>query len=201
MDTPNGPSGRDFIIETLTEFGACDDGPDDALPWARSLPADATPEGAWNACENGSWIVWLLGRLHERGLVPRETLVLAACAAARTALAHVAAGELRPLAAIETAERWCRGQATAEQVRASGDDADDAAADASAASADADAAADAAAYAASAASAAYAADRSIRRREIADRSIRRREIADAVRAVVSWATISDALGLGQRGPS
>lgn len=88
MDTPNGPSGRDLIIKTLTEFGACDDGPDDALPWARSLPA----EGAWNACENGSWIVWLLGRLHERGLVPRETLVLAVRAAVPWAAVAAALG-------------------------------------------------------------------------------------------------------------
>ena len=42
--------------------------------------------------------------------------VLCACACARTALRHVPAGDLRPLRAIETAERWARGEATQDDL-------------------------------------------------------------------------------------
>ena len=81
----------------------------------------------------------------------RETAALAACACARLALVHVPAGEGRPLAAIETTERWARGEATLDEVRTARGDAYAAEA---AAYADADAAA---AYAAEAAADAYAA--------------------------------------------
>ena len=73
----------------------------------------------------------------------RRVGVWLACAVARSALWHVPAGEDRPRLAIETAERWVRGQATVGECRAAADAAD--------------AAAYAAAYAAYAA-AAYAAD-------------------------------------------
>jgi hypothetical protein len=45
--------------------------------------------------------------------------VWCACAVAREALRFVPEGELRPLRAIETAEAWVRGTATAAQVSAS----------------------------------------------------------------------------------
>jgi hypothetical protein len=64
------------------------------------------------------------------------------CAIVREALRFVPEGELRPLRAIETAEAWVRGMATAAQVSAAAYAADRAAA-----------------YAADAANAAYAADR------------------------------------------
>ncbi|MCV5968765.1 putative immunity protein, partial [Lactococcus petauri] len=70
----------------------------------------------------------------------RETLVLAACECARTALPFTK--DPRVLVCIETTERWCRGEATLAEVRKEMTDA--------AAYADADAAyaAYAAAYAA-----------------------------------------------------
>ena len=45
-------------------------------------------------------------------------VVMAACKCARLALKHVQKGEDRPLKAIQTAEAWCKGKATIEQVRA-----------------------------------------------------------------------------------
>jgi hypothetical protein len=51
------------------------------------------------------------------------------------ALVHVPPGEERPRVAIETAEAWCRGEATIEEVRKASRNA----ADAAAAAADADA--------------------------------------------------------------
>jgi hypothetical protein len=97
-------------------------------------------------------MLWLAARTGVR----RQDLVLAACACARLALPYVAVGEPRPLRAIETAERWARGEgASLVDVRTAAYAARAAAADAAYA---ADAAADAAAYAADAAAdAAYAA--------------------------------------------
>jgi hypothetical protein len=47
----------------------------------------------------------------------RKSIVMAACACARTALEFVPAGELGPLRAIETAEAWCAGRASLNEVR------------------------------------------------------------------------------------
>ena len=179
------------ILTTLTGLNACDE----AKAWVLTLNDDVSNEAAWDACVRGDWIVWLLGALHRRDAITRQTLVLAACAAARTALVHVRAGETRPLAAIEIAEQWCRREATIEEVRdarhrawaAYAADAD--AYDAYAAYA-AYAAADAAAYAdadaaAAAAYAAAAAD--------AARVKHRAEIAVVVRGSIPWQTIADAI--------
>jgi hypothetical protein len=94
-------------------------------------------------------MLWLCGKMVDKPDWPtRQQIVLAACACARTALKHVPAGEKRPLVAIETAERWARGEANIQKVRA--------AAAAAYATAAADAAASNAAYAAAAAAAAAA---------------------------------------------
>lgn len=139
-------------------------------------------ECAWRDCPDGRWMIWLLGKLHIAGKIDRPTLVLATCAVVRPSLRFVPAGEDRPRVAIETAERWCRGEATIEEVRAALDAAWEYrrtayaayAADAAAGVAAAYAAADADAYAAYAAAdaAAYAA---------------------AVRSVVSWTVVEKAL--------
>jgi hypothetical protein len=78
--------------------------------WCLTQP---TYELAWDACERGDWLLWLTARLCDR-----KTVVLAACACARTALRHIPTDDERPRTAIETAEAWCRGEATAEQVMA-----------------------------------------------------------------------------------
>jgi len=95
------------LTDLLTRLEACPE----AAAWAETQPDLAT---AWNACERGDWMLWLAGRV----AVKREDVVLAACACARTALVHVQAGEDRPRVAIETAERWARGEATLNEVRA-----------------------------------------------------------------------------------
>jgi hypothetical protein len=131
----------------------------EALEWLQERDA-AT---AWSECPRGDWLLWWAAKVG----VERKVVVLAACACARLALPYVAAGELRPLKDIETAEAWYSGEASLGDVRAAYDAAYDAAyaADASAyaaaaiayaAHAAAHAAADAA-YAAAAADAAYAA--------------------------------------------
>jgi hypothetical protein len=155
------PAKRAHWSEKLTRIGACSD----AVTWARKQPSYAK---AWMSCKRADWLLWLAGRLCKNEGT-RKTIVLAACACARTALVHVPAGETRPLNAIETTEAWCRGEATLEQVRkarraayaatAAAYAADAAAADAADAAAYAADAADAAAYAADAAAAAAAAAR------------------------------------------
>jgi len=135
----------------LRSLGACRE----ARDWSRNYGA----QEAWDACEDGRWMLWLAGRLSgDRESDTRRALVLCACECARLALKHVKPGEERPLRAIETAECWARREegVTIEQVRAAAAYADAAAyaAAAYAAYAAAAYAADDAAYAAAAASAA-----------------------------------------------
>lgn len=69
---------------------------------------------AWRECPQGDWLLFLAAR----GGVDRKLVVAAMCACARRLLPHLPEGEPRPLAAIETAERWCRGEASLDEVRA-----------------------------------------------------------------------------------
>ena len=127
------------VIALLNKKSACSE----ATAWVESHRW--TAKTLWSRCENGSWMLWIAARIG----VDRKLLVRAACACARESLKHVRAGDDRPHIAIETAERWTRGEATIDEVQT-------AAVDAAYAAADAAYAAAAAAYAA--ASAAYAAD-------------------------------------------
>ena len=130
----------------------------DALEWVEKQPSR---KSAWDNCERGDWMLWLLGkRSGEVGSKSRKKLVWTACQCARLSLPYVEKGEERPLKAIETAEKYTKGDATLDEVRKAGDAAYayDADADAYAAYAAAYAAY-AAAYAANAAyAAAYAAN-------------------------------------------
>ena len=134
------------FIEKLRGLNPCEEG----LKYAESF---GSLQKAWDSCERGDWMLWLLGKLSgPPESESRKELVLIACQCARTALKYVEKGdEKRPLKAIQTAEKWAKGAATIEEVRAA------AAYAANAAYAAADAAY--AAYAASAvAHAAYAAN-------------------------------------------
>jgi hypothetical protein len=91
--------------------------------WLEALAEGTTPQQAWDVCERGDWLLWLL---HVRN-VDRRALVLCACEIARQALNHVLVGEVRPLRAIEMAEAWARGEATIQNVRAAAAAAADAA--------------------------------------------------------------------------
>lgn len=67
----------------------------------------------WRECPRGDWLLALAARVG----VERPRLVLAAAAAARTALEGVPESETLPRAALELAEAWARGQASAEACR------------------------------------------------------------------------------------
>ena len=105
-----------------------------ARDWFREQP---NVYHAWRTCPRGDWLLWWLATA---GL-DRKALVFATCQCARLSLRFVPEGEARPLAAIETAEAWTRGEANIDAVRDAADAADAAAY---------------AAYAAAAAAAAYA---------------------------------------------
>ena len=112
----------------------------EAAQWLETQPDIAT---AWNCCQRGDWMMWLLTKLP----TPKEVSVTLACGLARSVLHLVPASEDRPRLAIEAAERWL-AEPTEENRAAA-----DAAADAARAAADAAwdaarAAADAAARAA-----------------------------------------------------
>ncbi len=147
----------------------------DAQEWILSV-SGGTPSQAWARCPRGDWMLWLAARAE----VDRRLVVLAACECARLALPYVPSGEDRPRAAIETAERWTRGEATMAEVRGAAAYAYAAAYAAYAAAYAADAAAyaaDAAAYAA----AAYARTRALRK------------CAAIVRRHIPWRVVAAAL--------
>ena len=135
---------KEHIIK-LKELRACPE----AIEWAKQFNSI---QEAWDNCERGDWMLWLLGKqVGSPRSKSRKELVLIACKCARLSLKYVPKSEKRPLKAIQTAEKWVRGEATLRQVRYAAY-----AARAAYAAYAADAAV--AAYAADAAYAAYAAD-------------------------------------------
>ena len=156
----------------------------ESLTWL----GDRDLETAWAECLRGDWLLWLAAKAG----IDRKRLVMTACATAREALQFVPAGEDRPRKAIETAEAWCRGEATIEQVREARKNAAYAAADAYAAYAAAAAAA--AAYAAAAAAAAaYAADAAADAAYAAARLTMQKKTADIVRVRIGLDEVKSAM--------
>jgi hypothetical protein len=80
----------------------------DEIEWARTQPDAST---AWRECKRGDSLLWLLSMRVRRATPEHRALVAACCECARLALPYVQHGELRPLHAIEVAERYARGEA------------------------------------------------------------------------------------------
>jgi hypothetical protein len=151
-------------IRRIERLGACEE----ALEWCEDYDSF---QKAWQACERGDWMLWLMGKKTEgRGSEKRKLLVLASCKCARLALPYVKAEETRPLKAIETAEAWAKDKdgTTLADVWAYAAAAADADAYAATAAAYAAAYAATAANAAAAFAAAYAADAAYYAAEAAD---------------------------------
>ena len=144
---------------------------------------------AWQTCTDARWMLHAAARVADR---PR--IVLAACACARTVLDRVPAGEDRPRVAIETAERWARGEATTEDVRRAAREARSYAAAYATAYATATAATVADAYAAYAAAAAVAAAAAAADAQRASsRAKHLATLADVVREAIPLDKVLDAL--------
>ncbi|MCK5022761.1 MAG: hypothetical protein KAS04_01175, partial [Candidatus Aenigmarchaeota archaeon] len=93
-------------IVYLRKLGACPQ----AVEWAKDYP---TLQQAWNNCERGDWMLWLVGK--QSGppkSKSRKKLVLTVCKCARLSLKYVTKGEKRPLKAIQTAEAWANGDSS-----------------------------------------------------------------------------------------
>jgi len=86
----------------------------EATAWMDALPADTTDQQAWDACPRSDWMLELLALTEPDPARFR----LCVCAIARTALQCVPAGGDRLRIAIETAERYARGEATDEELAA-----------------------------------------------------------------------------------
>jgi hypothetical protein len=101
--------------DILISLHACSE----AVAWAKQFGTDT--ESAWQECQRGDHMLWLLGKLSgEPGSDSRKAVVLAACECGRLALPQFEIrypGDKRPRAAIETAESHCRGEATLKEVR------------------------------------------------------------------------------------
>jgi len=124
------------VITKLNKMAPCRE----AIEWAKNQP---NKQAAWDQCERGDWMLWLLGGLSgPSGSEKRKKLVLASCDCAATALKY--SGENRKVAekAIRSTRMWARGKASIEDVRAASDSASDSASASEAAS-------EAASYAAS----------------------------------------------------
>ena len=185
MTTTKRTKSMTALLRQLRQMGACSEG-------IALVRQHATPEAWWAASERGDHMLWLAARAGVR----RQDVVLAACACARLALPYVTPGETRPLRAIETAERWARGEpgATLDDVRtaaAAAYAAANAVAYAAAAAYHVAYAANAVAYTAAAAYyAAYAANA---------RSSAPRRCADLVRERIPWTTVEHALSEREEG--
>ena len=104
---------RKQLMAYLRNHKACGD----AVAWIKGSEHQTLAE-AWGACERADWMLWLVAELDVE-YSPR--LRLSACACARTALRFVPPGEDRPRLAIETAEKYARGEATDNELDAAWD--------------------------------------------------------------------------------
>jgi hypothetical protein len=95
--------------DDLRALGACSE----SIAWAKG-GGYATLDGAWAACDNPRWMLWYAGRMAgERGSPCRRKIVAVACEIARLVLPIFEAkrpDDKRPRVAIETAERYARGE-------------------------------------------------------------------------------------------
>jgi hypothetical protein len=157
----------------LADHGACSE----ALEWAKSY---STLGAAWDACPRSDWMVWALRRL---GYRDRKVWRLYACRCCREIWRLLA--DERSRHAVEVAERYALGQATAEELDAARSGAWEVRYGAAAAAAAAAAySAAAAAYSADAADAADAAD-SAAAAAYSDLRDARRKQADILRELIN----------------
>ena len=155
---------RTELLDHLKRLRACPE----AVAWVKATPG--SPTRLWSLCKHPDWMLWLA---ECGGVTDQRALRLAACACARTALKYVPKGEERPRIAIETAERYANGEATAKEMTTAQNAAD-------AAAAYADAAAYAAAYAAAVG---------------ASRVKAMAAMAPLVRKHIKWSMVEKALGV------
>ena len=132
----------------------------------------------WDNCPRGDWLLFFTVK---EGSTPHKLIVKVACQCTRLSISYVKQGELRPLKAIETTERWIEDKATIEEVKLAADAAYSANA-ADSASYAAYYAAYSAAYSAASAAAAYAYAAHAVKKEMQQKA------ADIVRSIIPMPT-------------
>lgn len=107
----------------LRDLGACHE----AREWASQFSSLAE---AWQACQRGDWMVWLVARMAGKpGWPTRQQIVLAVCACAAQALPLCRPQDRKTLQrALAVTRKWARGNATIAEVKAAAFDATAAAA-------------------------------------------------------------------------
>jgi len=84
----------------LNKHNACKD---EVIRFCEVYPCgEAALNDVIQRLERADWLLWLLGHTG----TPHREMVRLACLCARRALRYVPEGEMRPLRAIEAAERW-----------------------------------------------------------------------------------------------
>jgi hypothetical protein len=72
---------------------------------------------AWESCEYGDWLLWISENLYsELGSELHRLIVLTACKCARLSIKYIPERNLIPLNAIETTEKWVKGEVNIEEV-------------------------------------------------------------------------------------
>jgi len=100
------------LIETCKQLHACPE----AIKWLTENKKESV-KILYNSCDRGDWLLWLFAKLE----IDRKVLVLVLCDCAESVLKYIPEGEDRPRVAIETARKWCRGEATLEEVKSAAD--------------------------------------------------------------------------------
>ena len=59
------------VISFIKNLGACDK----AIEWLQSLPAETTSQIAWENCNNGTWLLWLLIKLNIKSAKYHEFII------------------------------------------------------------------------------------------------------------------------------
>jgi len=107
-----------YWIDELLRLGACAE----AIAWAKKYNS---LEDAWQSCSNGGWMLWLAGRVSSEPFSDiRRSLVLALCECIKLKFELIPIPEIQLLIAIETAERWARGDTNVsfDMLRAAAND-------------------------------------------------------------------------------
>ena len=92
--TKSATTKIELLRSHLIDLDACEE----AREWATNKSATQ----AWEQCERPDWLLWWAARTDVNN---QQSIVLAACDCARTALQFVPKGEDRPRLAIEAAEK------------------------------------------------------------------------------------------------
>ena len=100
-------------LEKLQQLAACEEGQQYAANFS-------DPQEAWNSCDRGDWMLWLVGALSgQPESEERKKLVMTACECVRLAVLPIQNREHENviLKCLETTEKWSKNAATIDEVK------------------------------------------------------------------------------------